>query len=156
MHFIQLLSVNFHNDALVRSLKTLMDNANGWPPDSHHNLLFMQFRFWKMFGCFIDIKPLCRSFTVIIKASFFITSHYLTKKTETASNTLQKVELFYFHWVHMESIFFTSLILSRWSNIVEMLTLIEWEISLTLWRGFCSTSIFKCWLSVADTHPLPT
>ena len=79
-HFIQLLTVNFQTDALVRFQKSVMDNINCRPPDSHHNLQFMQFWFWKMFRCFVKMKPLSWSFMIVVKDPFFIKSHNAIKK----------------------------------------------------------------------------
>lgn len=81
MHFIHSLRVNFDNDALGRFQKSVMDNSNGRPPECHHNIMLMQFRFWKGFGCFVMMKPMRRSFTIVIKNAFFITSR---------SNTIKK------------------------------------------------------------------
>lgn len=115
-----------------------------------------------MFGCFVIIQPLSQ-FVTIGKDSFLIIIHNSTKKWIIWISQMQ-------HWTHFKmpnslslssyvnpSIEFSVLAkLLRYSDIVEMLTLIIWDISLKLWHGFCLTSIFRCWWSIADGRPLPS
>ena len=111
MHFFQLLAVNFCSDALVRFQEAIIANVNCRPPDSHHNPLFMQFQFGKMFGYFVIIKPLSQSFTIVIKDPFFHNKLLFDQEMdhlssiETEWNTLQNVELFDFHRVQVEPIY---------------------------------------------------
>lgn len=42
----------------------------------------------------------------------------------------------------------------RWSEFVGMQTPIKWEFPLSLWRGFCSTSVSRYWLSIANERPV--
>ena len=45
--------------------------TTGRQPDSHHNFLFMQFRFLKVFRCFVRLKLLSQWFIIIIKKPLF-------------------------------------------------------------------------------------
>ena len=89
------MAVNFCNVALVRFQKAIMDDANGRSSDSHHDLQFMQFQFWKELKCFIGIKLLSQSFMIVIKNHFFYHKSSLSPR-ETALRTLQNVKLFDF------------------------------------------------------------
>ena len=50
--FIQLLALNFGWYAVGRFQKTAIDDINSRQSNSHHNLLFMQSQFWKVFWFF--------------------------------------------------------------------------------------------------------
>ena len=97
MYFTQLLARNFYSDAFIIFQKTIIDNLSY---DGHHNFLFMLFQFWKVFGCFV----ISWSFTIVIKDPFNLENDYFSSP-ETASNTLKKVDYFYFHWVKEKPIY---------------------------------------------------
>ena len=117
-----------------------------------------------MFGCFVMIKLSSQSFTIDLKDPFFATSHYLIKKMdhssskEAASNTYQNLKVFdltefilnpFIEFFHFAKNFFER------SDIVDMLKPIAWDISLTIWRELCSTSVFRCWSSTEHKCPQP-
>ena len=52
--------------------------------------------------------------------------------------------------------FFTFLMLCKWCETFAVLTSSAWIISLALWRGFCSTTAYNCFLSRLDPRPLPS
>lgn len=45
---------------------------------------------------------------------------------------------------------FPVIIFLLWFDIVEKLKSIIWDITLTLWREFCWTRVFRCWLRITD------
>ena len=99
MHFIQFLAINFRDDTLGGFQKVEMSNTRGRPTDSHPNLPFMQFWSRKVFKCFVRIKSLSQSFTIVTKNPFFVISHHSINKwcfAATASNTFQNVKFFTF------------------------------------------------------------
>lgn len=57
--------------ALIRFLKAIMCNAKREPPDSHHKILSLQFRFSKMFRSFVRIKSLSGAFAIAIEKIHF-------------------------------------------------------------------------------------
>ena len=96
------------------------------------------------------IKSLNRSFKIPILD--LVTSHYLTKKCiiwvpQKKHRTQFKIWplkiLLRSCGTHLLS-FFTIPILLRCSDIVGILTVNAWNVFLTLWRRFCSKSLFNC------------
>lgn len=76
-----------------------------------------------------------------------------------APNTPQNVELFDFHWIHVEAIYRDSLLCQfSWDDPIffkcwHPLSEIR---SMTLWSRFRSTNVFRWWLSIADERPVPS
>lgn len=108
VYLIQLLTVNFCSDSLVRLQKAVMDNANSGP-----GMIFLwcNFSLVKVFRSFVISKPLHLLFMMATVEPFFMTSSYSVKKwtiADAASNTLENVELFDFHWVYSECIYWIS------------------------------------------------
>ena len=74
---------------------------------------------------------------------------------EKTSKTLHNVEL----WLsllscgtHLTSFFTLPIFL--WSDIIEILASVAWDISLVFRRGFCSTGVFRCWSSIVNGRHL--
>lgn len=80
MHFSEFIAVNPCCNALPDVQKVIMDNSNCRPSSNYHNLLLMQLWFGEKFAGLIKIKPLIRSFTIIIHGPIFITIVYSVKK----------------------------------------------------------------------------
>ena len=116
MQFIHLLTINFSSDVLVRFQKAIINDSNGRPSDSHHNLLFMKFWFWKVFRCFIMIEPLSQSFTIVLNDPFFITSHYAIKKWIIQVLSKQ----YWTHFKKLSSLIFTEF---KWNPFIQFLHL---------------------------------
>ena len=97
-----------------------MDTVNANPPDSHPNVQFMQFRFWKGFVFHYDqaIEPIvynCHKGSIFVRAQSFKFSRNSFKHTSK-------------YWVHLSS-FLSSLIFLWYSDIVKMLKIFAWDIS---------------------------
>lgn len=66
-------------DVLVRFQKIVMNNGNGIPRNCLYNILLVKYHFGKIFGWFVTMKPLRRSFSIVRWNIFFITSFYSIK-----------------------------------------------------------------------------
>ena len=143
-----LLAVNFSRDALVRLQKTMIDNASERPPDSHHN---HHCNFGFGIYRYILVKSVSWSFAIVIKDLFFIASHNRSRncsfnfRWNIFKHSLKFRALWhsvFSYGTHLSS-FFNLTIFFRWSSFIVMLTLIAWDISLTLTREFFSKSVFR-------------
>ena len=97
--------------------------------DSNHNLLFLQFRLWKAFGCLV----MKNYWADCWRWSFFVNSNYLIKKNgwfEFRKNSIEYTSKHRAVWFSLSSFgtytssFFTLPIFLRWFEIAEMLKLI--------------------------------
>lgn len=121
---------------------------------SNHNLHLVQFRFWKGFGCFV-FDPIVYYRTNF--SAIFDQEMYHWHVTYPESYALRNVELFNFHWIHMEGIY--RVLIRRQYSSSDPKLLKSWklisEIFRSLWCGFCSIDNFGYWLWIADGYLLP-
>lgn len=129
---------------LVRFQKTVIDNASGGPPASHHNIpLALES---------ISILRHDRSIESIVYDCY---KGYISHHSPYSGNTytitisqmkhwkhLKNVELFDFHRLPVESIYRVSSPCQFSWDVVEIQKPYIWDISLVIWPGFCLTSFF--------------
>lgn len=139
-HFTHSLTVNFDSNALVRFQKSEMYMANGRPSDNNN----LSVDAISVLGFYVMIKPLCELFTNVTTYRFHITIHYSNNKCITGISQMQ--HLTYFNTLNRstftECIYRVSSIWQFSWDVLIMLAYIVWNISLTRWYGFCSTSVF--------------
>lgn len=113
----------------------------------------------KGFGCFVMIKLLERSFMIVRKKNQYLLKSIFDRWMDHSKFHRLSVEhtlndeffwLSVISWGTHLSRFFTLPPFSRWTDIVEMMIRFIKDISLTLFWGLSTVSVFRCWLGIAD------
>lgn len=136
-----------------------MDNTNDWSAENHHNLLLMQFRFRKVFPCFVRMKPIRRSLMIIIKVPFLITNKHSTKNwlLEFRRCSVEHTLLDTVIWLSPIFISDTFIdILHHCQFTWDVLILFKCGHSLSeICHTRYLTIVYSRWFPIAPGHPLP-
>ena len=158
MHFIQLLTVNFCEDALIIFQRAVLDNANGRPIVSHHEIWFTQFRFCKIME---SLKSDGANRLRLSQKIFFssqITIQSRIRKFEFCRNSIENTKRpIWFSLNACEPIYrFSSScqLFFGWSDIVDMPTAISETFPWHFDGGFYSISVFQKLAAIPDELPL--
>lgn len=109
---------------------------------------WFNFCFEKCFRSLVMIKPLNRSFTSKYNL-------YFNQEIDSSNFTDHRIQFWNrAAWISYFSTFFSLFIYLWLSEIIEMMTAFMCDISLKVFGGVGTTSVFICWLSYDRPFPL--